>query len=140
QRCRELAIRAFNLARELGDVVSVTRSAGVLLTGAFAPPEHHDQRLEVMQQVHTLPVEGVPNSDLVQFLLGMAFVDLTWGDRAAAEAHWKRFAELAARTRDAFLQLSCIAIDALYVTLDGRLVEAVELGEELAKRGEELGS
>ena len=139
QRCQELSTRSFHLARQLGDVASAARSAGPLLSGTFTPPEQHDQRREIMQQVRTLAVEGLPSEDLFQFLEGLASVGLTWGDRAAAETTWERVTALADRTHEPLFQLIRIRHDAMRLMFAGRLVEAAEIGEELAKRGEELG-
>jgi len=131
--------RANKLALQLNDTSLLVTTAMALLNGNTTPPEAHDERLEVAEELSKRPLEGIRNTTLAVTLLYLGQVYLSWGRRAEAEHSWRSAAEAANRSREAEMALVPMQIEALLGTLDGRLESILELGDRIRQRGEEVG-
>ena len=150
---------AVELARQLDDADSFVAAARWFILGDWAP-QHQRERLELARKVadkYVLPageatggepigISGIGSSVGVAtqikeqpdyFFLGIPFLQM--GDRARAEEIWGRLKERAELTQDANLFLMVLVTDGLIAVLDGRLEEAVAIGERVTSRGQELG-
>jgi hypothetical protein len=137
--------RALDLSRQLDDPDSFVMVANLIFGHSWAP-QHEQERLELAREVGEKYVQlpGGPGRDEPNLigqvnLLFLSNAYLQMGERAHAENIWGELRERAARTQDANLLLSALNAEGTAATLDGRLEEALAVGETLRSRGEEWG-
>jgi hypothetical protein len=136
---RALAERAHRLARELGDAECVFWS-GFRLTGQLNAPRDQAELTQLVDELQSMPHNGVSARSLELVLRVAQVVFLGNGDRARAEACWAELDELASRTLDANLLAWPETHEALQAALDGDLEGALSWLERVESRRVELGS
>ena len=87
-----------------------------------------------------MPLDGLSTRTLANLLYYSGGTFLDWGDRARAEELWGQLDEVTSHTRDAQALLFPLVTQIALATMDGHLEDAVEAGERLIARSEELGS
>lgn len=139
ERGWRLAIHALDLARQGDDAELLYAAAGTAVMPLWGW-DHGEERLRIAEDLSDRPREGASARMLGTFLFMGGVELLAWGRREQAEALWREQRELVGRTRDPFVILHAMRIDSWLAFLDGHLDEAVDVGNRLISRGEELGS
>ena len=130
---------SLELAQKLDDPEALFHIAERFILIASAP-QNIEEILRLADDVTRRPRERVSVRVQTLLLYWSALLYLNWGDRARAEELWRQIEDLAARTRDADLIIRSLGMEATFATVDGRLEEAMILGERMVARGEELGN
>ena len=133
-----LRSRALDLARHLGDPETLFAAAYEIINSPA--PLFENERLGLVEEFIARPREGVSARTLARLLWRSGLVLLSWGDRERAEVLWRQVADLAERTRNAYVLLLPMIIEGRLAALDGELERALATLERLADRSEELGS
>ncbi|HEY3078494.1 MAG TPA: AAA family ATPase [Chloroflexota bacterium] len=133
-----LLSRGLDLARRLGDADAFWWAA---LNWMFflETPRHAEGRLRLAEELMAQPRAGVRARTLVGALLWIGDALLGWGLRSRAEAAWSEVRDLASRIGQPNALLGAMMTEGLEATLDGRLEEAVTVGERIAGRGDDVG-
>jgi hypothetical protein len=100
-------------------------------------PPFAEQRLALATELFAGDTEGVSLATQQAANLRFWHVFLEAGDRAGAEGAARRSQELARRTRQPNFQLSSMGMDARIAVLDGRLEEALEIGQRMLDYGKQ---
>jgi serine/threonine protein kinase/class 3 adenylate cyclase len=139
RRSWTLLQRALAQARELDDPETLFFAAFSMIN-RWGPPQYQQELLHLADEFTTRPREGVSarRVSTVLFMSGNAF--LAWGERARAEDVWRQQADLASQTRDSTVLITPLIHEPWRVAIDGHLEAAVEGGERLRARSEELGA
>ncbi len=97
-------------------------------------------RIEIARSV--MPsLTGRENLRLVgSTLSACAFLLLSHGDRAAAEALWQRIADLRVQTQDPTFATACLRIEAVRAMIEGRLEEVPALTQQMIDHAVGSGS
>src|SRR5207249_931349 len=103
-------------------------------------PQQKAEQLRLAEAVFAQPQDGISTINRLETLWHTGEVFLEWGRREAAEELWRQAQALVTRTQDAYLLVHGIEYEIVLATLDGRLEEAVAVGERMVERGQELGS
>jgi len=137
-RGERLQLKAADLAQQLEDPVAMVHSAIGPLNAAATPPETHAARIGLAEAVAKRPLERVRSDSLADVLsaLGQAF--LTWGRRDEAVASWQRANEAALGSQEAIAAFTPYVTEALQLTLDGKLEQALGLDERIRARAVEV--
>jgi len=130
---------SLELAQKLDDPDALFIAAHRFITFSSAP-RNMKELLRLADDVTRRPREGVDVRAQGQILYWSALLYLNWGKRVRAEELGRQIEDLAARTKDADAIIRSLAIDGTFATVDGRLEEAMMVGERIATRGEELGN
>jgi len=131
--------RALELARELDQPEALFLAAGERI-GPGNSPQRQEKRLRLTEELTRERHEGVSARTLGHILHRSALAYLDWGQRERAEEMLRQLAELAGRTKDPEPVLRALYIEGILLTLDGRLEAALEAGERLLARADELGA
>ena len=139
---RTLRSRSLELGRRLGDNEALWYAAVGMLNGgpAFAAPDHHQELVELAEEFAQRPRAGVSARTLGGALSFCGHFMLASGERRRAEELWQEAKTLAERTQEPRGLLFSIGNEVTLATLDGRLDAALQAGERLVSRAEELGS
>ena len=137
--------RALDLSRQLGDSHLFVMIASMIFGNSWAP-QHERERLDLAREVggkyvtmQSGTVRDWPNlfgGVNIRFLVN-AYLQM--GERAKAEELWGEMRERATRTHDVNLIMGTLRAEATVATLDGRLEDALVVGETIRSKGEELG-
>lgn len=130
--------RALDLARRLDDP-ELLATAGWQAILNQATPEHWRDSVGLAAELVARPRQGVSPRTLGQLLEWCGVGLLTEGDRASAEQAWGQLEELAQRSRDPLNRLNSMSYQGNLAIMDGKLEEAVAIGERMRTLGEELG-
>jgi len=130
--------QAVELALRLDDPAWIVRSSLGILNGNTVPPEQHDERLALAEELSRRSLGGISATSLAHAGLFLGYVYLTWGRREEAERNWQRAREAAMRSRDAEVAFVPFDIDALVLTLDGELDQVLRSAAEIRARGAEV--
>ena len=130
---------SLELAQKLDDPEALFLAAQRFINLASAP-WNMEEILRLADDVTQRPRERVTVRTQGQILQWIALLYLNWGDRARAEELWRQIEDIAAHSRDADAILRSLAIGGTFATVDGRLEEAMMVGERMVARGEELGN
>ncbi|HLC30540.1 MAG TPA: hypothetical protein VJM51_07150, partial [Dehalococcoidia bacterium] len=134
-----LRARSLELARRLGDVEALWYAAFGMLNGGITP-DHYQERVDLAEEFAQRPRAGVSARTLGLVLRGCGWSMMGSGQRGRAEELWQEAKTLAERTQEPQSLLLSIVSEVHLAMLDGRLEAAVEAGERLVSRAEELGS
>src|ERR671936_494782 len=102
-------------------------------------PQHWQEAVALAREFVGRSREGVKNRTQGQMLEFCGATLLHSGDRDGAERAFRELSRVAEQTRDASNQLQALSFEGVLAVLDGRLDDAVALGEELVERGQLLG-
>src|SRR5262249_26978508 len=130
--------RALALARRLDDPETLWWAAWLWMTFAIAPQHAHAQ-LRLAEEFAARPRDGVATRTVAFTLAWIAAPFLNPALRRRAEAVWRELEELAARSGQPIVHLNVLRGSAARATLDGRLEEAVAVGEQALAIGAESG-
>jgi len=136
---RNLALHAMELARELKNPEALYRAARGLITSP-RPPEHEEERLQLVTEMNWHDHVGVTAGTLGSWLTWGGHVLLDQGDRTGAEAMWEQLGQLAERTNVAGQLIGSAAARPRLAYLDGHLDEAVSGANDILRTAEELGA
>ncbi len=131
--------RAMGLARDLGDAELFAAAAWQVIRFEMTPRQWREA-VALADELLARPRERISVRTHGQILEFCGAALLTKGDRDGAERAWRELAELADRSRDAWLQLMALSYQAVVAALDGRLEAAADLGYRLREQAHELGS
>ena len=135
--CR-LLVRNIEMARRLDDPDAFWHAcASRLLHGAS--PQQFEERLRLAEELVEKPRTGVSVVTYGLSLLIISHVFLEAGQRKRAEKYFDEMREIAERSGQANVLLCSILTDGIIAILDGRLEDAVKIGQHIDARGEELG-
>ncbi|HTE84250.1 MAG TPA: hypothetical protein VK821_05930, partial [Dehalococcoidia bacterium] len=134
----DLAERALALAHQLGDAQAIRSCAGQMLGGAW-PFHHAGARLRLAEEFALQPAAGA-GATAFSIRSGAFNVFLIWGQRERAEQMAREARAIADRTRHISALVQASALEIQLLALSGRLEEAMEAGEALVRRGQELGA
>ncbi len=130
--------RALNLAWGLDDPELLFTAGWQAILNQLTV-EHWRESVALAEELIVRPRLGVSPRTLGQGLEWCGVGLLVKGDRDGAEAAWGELDELAQRSRDPFNRLNSMSYQGLLATMDGRLEQAVAIGERMRSLGEELG-
>jgi DNA-binding CsgD family transcriptional regulator len=130
--------RALDLARRLEDREALWWAAWLFLGYAQAP-QHADAQLALAEEMAGRTRAGVSTRTLAMALTWIGGAFMSRGLRTRAEAVWQEFEEIAAHSGQPLVHLNVQRGRAVRATLDGRLVEAVAVGERMQAYGTEAG-
>jgi DNA-binding CsgD family transcriptional regulator len=120
---KELLLEGIELARQSGDTGAELRDASALLRFGLLTAAEEEKLLFEMSKVARSETSMFSATNIG---LDAVMIHLQYGDRPAAEAERQGLARLARETRHDHAISSSAAAEALFLTLDGRLHEAVE--------------
>ncbi len=132
-----VTLRALALAREIGDHEAFVRAAVMALNEVALP---HEEWLGLLREITERPRVSMSAWTVTTLLSFTSLHHLAAGDRPRAEELWHEAQALVERSRDATLLWRPLRNEAVFLTLDGRLEEAVALGEQMAGQAEEQGT
>ena len=133
-----LLSRALDLARRLDDPDAFAW-VGVFWLILVTAPQHGEEGLRVAEELVTLYHANVSGRNLGSMFMFTGSTFLVWGQCPRAEEMWSELDELVQRTgqpHDLLLSMTAIGVLA---TLDGRLEDAVAMGQSIVARGDQLG-
>jgi tetratricopeptide (TPR) repeat protein len=130
--------RAVERARDQSDVTLQFAAAGSALARLHALRDRPVLE-EIAREFRAWPREEARAQDLAFCLQDGGGVLLEGGDRPGAEVCWTELEELARRTRDASITVMAAYGPITIATMDGRLDEAIALGEDALVQARELG-
>jgi eukaryotic-like serine/threonine-protein kinase len=133
-----LIIRNFELARRINDPEAFWSAACSRLLNASAP-QHAFERLSLANELAEKSRSGISARTYGQAASLIGNVFLEFGQRRRAEEFFNQLKETAERSGQANLLLLSMYILGILVTLDGRLEDAVAIGQNILVRGEQLG-
>ncbi len=138
---RTLKAKSLELARRLGDVDALWYAAfGILGGPGYNTPDHYHELLELTEEFAQRPRAGVSARTLGMVLRYCGLHMLASAERRRAEELWQEANTLAERTQEPRGLIQSIGGEAVLATLDGRLDAALQAGEHVVSRAEELGS
>ena len=103
----ELLQRALDLARQLDDPELLCSCAWQLMWNG-STPQHWQRSSGLAQEFADWPRERVRSRTVGQMLEFCGAGLLAHGDRARADSVWRELSDLAARTRDAFIEINAM--------------------------------
>src|SRR5262249_22051746 len=98
------------------------------------------ETLNAARTVLAANLEGASARTQARVMFRSAYELLASGDRDGFEATFRKIASLTSRTPDAGVQLYPLFGDSVNAMLDGDLEGAIDIANQIAQRGEELGS
>jgi len=131
--------RALDLARRLDNPEMFFTAGWQAIRNQTTLANWRDM-VALSEELFARPRAGVSPRTLGQALEFCGVGLLSKGDRDGAEQAWAQLDELAQRSRDPFNRLNSLSYQGLLATLDGRLEEAVAVGERIRRLGEEQGT
>jgi DNA-binding CsgD family transcriptional regulator/tetratricopeptide (TPR) repeat protein len=129
--------RALTLARELDDPELLFTAAWQCIWNMLSP-RYWQEAMELAVEFSGRSREGAKNRTQGQLLEFCGAALLHSGDRDGAERVFRELSVVARQTRDASNQLQALSLEGLIAVLDGRLEDAVALGDHLIERAEAL--
>lgn len=127
--------RAVNLGRSLGNY-EVFAWAAYLLYGNAMPPDSSADGVRVTEELMASPARSIiPHVCFSTAILTY----LVAGKRKQIEEINREYQELARRRQEPYLMFMDTRHDVIMLAIDGRLEEAVEAGQKILVRGQELG-
>ena len=126
------------LARRLDDPEAFWQAAHAWLFLAKAP-QHGEEVLRLADELAIRPRTGVSAPRLTSTMCEIGSTFLAWGQRGRAEEVWREMDEVAQRTGNPTALLFSMLANAIFASLDGRLEDAVAMGQSMSNRGGELG-
>jgi DNA-binding CsgD family transcriptional regulator/tetratricopeptide (TPR) repeat protein len=130
--------RALDLARRLNDPEALWWAGWLFMSYAQAP-QHADAQLALAEEFALRPRTGVRVRTLALGLTWIGGAFMNRGLRTRAEAVWQELEDLAARSGQPLVHLNAQRGRAVRATLDGRLEDAVAIGEQMQVFGAEAG-
>ena len=132
-----LLSRALDLARRLDDPEALWLATGFWILSVQGQ-QYAEQRRELARELATSSRTGMTSRMMVWLpVIGSAL--LSYGLRSSAEEVWREIGGLAERRGSLHLRLDAMQVEGVHATLDGRLAEAVAVGERIVALGEERG-
>lgn len=135
---RRLLVENVELARRLGDPEAFCFAACGRLLQASAP-QHANARLKLIEEMVPKLQEGISLRTHSMVRMFKGWIALEAGQRRRAEELFDQLKETIERAGQAYYVLFTMFGDGLLAALDGRLEEAVEIGQHILARGEQLG-
>jgi tetratricopeptide (TPR) repeat protein len=132
-----LLIRNLELARRLNDPEAFVLAATNRLQHASAP-RHAVARFKLAEEL-AQKLQGISALSFSRVAFWIGDVFLEYGQRRRAEEFFSRLKETAERTRQANWLIISMFVDSVVATLDGNLQDAVTVGQNILKQGEQLG-
>ena len=129
--------RALKLARELADPQALFQAIFSILGRLQAGGD--EARYALAREFAVHPRAGVNARTLGSVLFYIGRYHLVNGERGVVEELWREVDELATRTQDPNVLFLPLQTQLTLRTLDGRLEEVLEAGEDLIARAQELG-
>jgi ATP/maltotriose-dependent transcriptional regulator MalT len=102
-------------------------------------PQHWREAVALAEEFMGHPRDGVTGRTQGQILEFCGVALLENGDRDAAERAFRELSGVAERTRDASNQLQALSFEGALAVVDGRLADAVVIGQQLIERAPALG-
>jgi len=134
----ELLARAVELARNLGDPLTLSTVSGYLLLYRQAP-QHAQENFRLAEELMASPRAGV-NAPVAFTGLGQASnAFLVLGRRQRVEDISGESRAMAERTGQLILSLWSTCTDALLALMDGHLEDVMNMARRIRSRGEEAG-
>jgi tetratricopeptide (TPR) repeat protein len=133
-----LLIRNVALARQVNDPEAFCVAAVSRLLHASAP-QHACVRLKLAEELAQKSRAGISTRTYGTAAIHIGSVLLECGQRRRAEESFNELKEMAERSGQANLLLCSMWMDGVLATLDGRLEDAVAIGQNARARGEQLG-
>ena len=130
--------KALELARRLDDPEAFWQAVHAWLFLAKAP-QHGEEVLRLADELAIRPRTGVSAPRLTSTMCEIGSTFLAWGQRGRAEEVWREMDEVAQRTGNPTALLFSMLANAIFASLDGRLEDAVAMGQSMSNRGGELG-
>jgi len=134
----QLLVRNLEMARRLDDPDALWHACASRLLHV-ATPQHFRESLRLAKELAEKPRTGVSIVTYGLSLLIIIHVILETGQRTHAEKYFNEIREIAERSEQANLLMSSMLIEGVLNALDGRLEDAVKIGQRMGIRGEELG-
>jgi tetratricopeptide (TPR) repeat protein/tRNA A-37 threonylcarbamoyl transferase component Bud32 len=133
-----LLIHNLELARSLNNPQAFWDAAASRIWRASAP-QHDAARINLAEEIAQKSRTGLTGGfqRIIAFMVGDVF--LSSGQRERAEEFFHELKETADRSGQANLLLLSLWVEGMHATLDGRLEEALALGQQAMARGEQLG-
>jgi tetratricopeptide (TPR) repeat protein len=135
---RRLLIRNVELARHIDNLEAFCFAIGSRLVLASAP-QHGEARLKLAEELVQKLRAGISTRTYGLVSVNIAAVLLEFGQRRKAEEFLNDLKQTAERTGQPNLLLWSMAIEAVLATMDGRMEDAVTIGQNILTRGEQLG-
>ena len=131
--------RALELARQLDDAEGLF-DATMLLIGPYTAPQQEEEDYHLAEEITRWPREGVSARIRGGILWMGGYTYFGHGHRKRAEELWHQLEELGERTHDGPILLRSMDSEGALATVDGRLEDALAIGERLLTKSEELGA
>ncbi len=133
-----LVDKALKLARRLEDAEAFCHVAAAWLLHVRLP-QRADERLQVVVELEERLKSGVTLSTFVLAQHEIIDTLLEFGRRQEAEEHINKLKKTAELSEQANLVIICMLVDAFHAFQEGRLEDAVEIGQRCGVLGQQLG-
>ncbi|MSQ14325.1 MAG: hypothetical protein EXR50_00460, partial [Dehalococcoidia bacterium] len=131
---------ALGLAMDLDEPEALALAAGRRISSAVGSPGRQEQRFKLVEELSRRPRDGMSARTQGELLFSSVMTYLDWGERGRAEEMLRQLTELSGRTQDPDPSLRVLTIEGQLLKLDGGLEAAVEAGERLVTRADEVGA
>lgn len=133
-----LLIQNVELARRLNDPEAFLWAALSMIFNVSAP-HHGEARLNLAEELAQKTRAGISMHVHIGALAWIGYVFLEFRQRRRAEEFFNQFKEMVERTGQSIQMTISMWLDCTLATLDGRLEDAVEIGQSMLRRSEQLG-
>jgi len=130
--------RALDLARRLDSISTFWGVASYWIRYVNAP-HHHQERLALVRELDRTPRTSINAGMLQADLSRLCYTYLALGLRPEAERVANEVRILAERTKQAHASILSMFLDAIFLHMDGRLEDALEMSQLIARQADDRG-